>query len=41
MSADVTPYARAREQLLARACAQARVELRTYAGVDASSRRPS
>ncbi len=33
MSADVTPYARLREQRLARACGQARIQLRTFAGV--------
>jgi deoxyribodipyrimidine photo-lyase len=33
MSADVTPYARLREQLLARACGEARIELLTFAGV--------
>ena len=33
MSADVTPYARLREQSLARACDQARIELRTFPGV--------
>ncbi len=33
MSADVTPYARERERRLARACAGARVELRTHPGV--------
>jgi deoxyribodipyrimidine photo-lyase len=33
MSADVTPYARQRELRLARACEQARVDLRTHPGV--------
>ena len=34
MSADHTPYARAREQQLRRACAEARVELQTHASIN-------
>jgi deoxyribodipyrimidine photo-lyase len=34
MSADATPYARAREQRLLRACQRARVALHTFAGVN-------
>jgi len=33
LSADITPYARKRERLLALACQQARVELRSHPGV--------
>ena len=34
MSADATPYARAREQRLLRACQRARIALQTFAGIN-------
>jgi len=37
MSADFTPYAQLREQRLADACKQARIELRTYAAINVIS----
>ncbi len=44
MSAETTPYARARHSQLERACAEQRIELRTYAGsaaVDPGELRPA